>query len=260
MTATTRLPSDVIGVSAGSACEFDEDTDRWAVRHPDGAVEHPRILVWRGAGPSPRDHLVGRAGVTIGQAWRDGPHPFLGVAIAGFPNLFLLPGDRRLVTNARRRHIRGCVELMECAGATRIEVRSSVQRAFGRESRPVSGRAFRRRLRRVDPDDYELTSAADRADPDLYEGPAMLVVGPQRVPADVHLTGHLDPRDGHFHWYGRISRDPSTDTLTTPSTPAAALQIGDGPVRPARLTERDPWGNLRVTGIGIPPYPVGEDA
>lgn len=260
MTAAPHLfPPDVLVVGPGAACEFDEATDRWVVRDADdsgGAVSHPRIIVWRGPHPSVHDHLVGRAGLTIGQASRDGPQVFLGVVIVGFPNLFLLPGDRGRVAKAQRRHLRGCLGLMEGAGATRIEVRSTVQRAYRRSSRPQSARAYRRRLRRVDPDDYDLTSAADRTDSEVYDGPALLGVGSRRSPADVHLTGHLDPRDGHFHWYGRITRDPCTDDLTTPTVPATTLQIGDGPVRPARLTERDPWGNLRVTGIGTPPYPL----
>ena len=38
--------------------------------------------------------IRGRGGVTLKQAWADGPHTYLGVASAGFPNLFLITGPQ----------------------------------------------------------------------------------------------------------------------------------------------------------------------
>ena len=38
------------------------------------------------------EHIVGRGGVTIQDAWRDGMTAHLGMTVAGFPNLFMVMG------------------------------------------------------------------------------------------------------------------------------------------------------------------------
>lgn len=69
---------------------------------------------------------------------------------------------------------------------------------------------------------------------------------------EVTLRGHFEPLDGRFHWYGRVtagdelaSRHPSGSTvlLTTPHGQAVG-----------RLSDVDPWGRLRISGTGRPPY------
>src|SRR5690606_5602060 len=42
--------------------------------------------------PLPRGMIAGRGGRDLWDAWREGPEAFLGTAVAGFPNLFLLVG------------------------------------------------------------------------------------------------------------------------------------------------------------------------
>lgn len=48
-----------------------------------------------------RIHLAGRDGVLLRDEWSDGPHSALGMAVAGFPNLFLLngPGSPSVLAN-----------------------------------------------------------------------------------------------------------------------------------------------------------------
>ena len=81
-----------------------------------------------------------------------------------------------------------------------------------------------------------------------YEGAAAL----DAVTVEVRLRGHLEPLDGHFHWYGRLAADPvleeryrsgTTVTLTTPHGSAQG-----------RLSDVDPWGRFRITGLGAPPF------
>ena len=43
--------------------------------------------------------LVGEHGLTLDQAWADGPHAYRSVAVPGFPNLFMLMGPHSPVGN-----------------------------------------------------------------------------------------------------------------------------------------------------------------
>lgn len=85
-------------------------------------------------------HIMGRNGLKIQDAWRDGIEAYLGVAVSGFPNLFLLLGPHSglghnsmiFIIEAQTRYILDCLRLMSRAKARRIEVRADVQRAFNR--------------------------------------------------------------------------------------------------------------------------------
>jgi Domain of unknown function (DUF4873) len=62
------------------------------------------------------------------------------------------------------------------------------------------------------------------------------------------FAARFDPLAGHVVWSGRIA---------TELPPRAEIVIGTphGRAR-AAATERDVWGNTRVTGIDRPPFPV----
>ena len=72
------------------------------------------------------------------------------------------------------------------------------------------------------------------------------------VAVQVHLRGHFEPIDGRFHWYGRI--DPS-EALTARHRSGAtvALRTPHG-IAAGRISDLDPWGRFRVTGLGAPPF------
>lgn len=52
-------------------------------------------------GPLTRIRISGRGGQLLSQKWADGPHSYLGVAVAGFPNLFTItgPGSPSVLSN-----------------------------------------------------------------------------------------------------------------------------------------------------------------
>ncbi|MBF6330739.1 flavin-containing monooxygenase [Nocardia transvalensis] len=85
-----------------------------------------------------REDIAGRDGLTIQQAWRDGMRAYLGMSVAGFPNLFMVMGPNSgggaqsilFVIEAQVRYIAKCLRLMRKYRATRIEVRPEVERAF----------------------------------------------------------------------------------------------------------------------------------
>jgi hypothetical protein len=77
------------------------------------------------------------------------------------------------------------------------------------------------------------------------------------VAIEVHLTGHTQPIDGSYQWYGRITKNPSITALYQAGRKDVTIRLPGRVAVRARLTESDPWGNIRVTGTGRPPFPSG---
>jgi cation diffusion facilitator CzcD-associated flavoprotein CzcO len=86
-------------------------------------------------GPLKALNLKGRGGLTLDKVWADGPHSYLGVSVAGFPNLFTLTGPQSpsVLTNmpvAIEQHVEwvaDCIEHMEKTGKTSIEATQKAQ-------------------------------------------------------------------------------------------------------------------------------------
>lgn len=91
-------------------------------------------------------------------------------------------------------------------------------------------------------------------DEDGYRGPAQLTVGEATIDVEVTLAGHLEPLDGRYHWYGRATQHDDLDAAKRNGATAAQVAIPGGPVTEARLAEHDAWGNVRLTGVGTPPF------
>ena len=91
-----------------------------------------------------------------------------------------------------------------------------------------------------------------------YDGPAQLHVDDRRIDVEVVLSGHLEPLDGRYHWYGRVVQNDAVDAAKQGGTTTVELTIGDGAGAPGRLAEHDAWGNMRITGLGAPPFARGE--
>jgi cation diffusion facilitator CzcD-associated flavoprotein CzcO len=144
------------------------------------------------------EHIVGRAGCTIQEAWQDGMTSYLGMTVAGFPNMFMIMGPNSgggaqsilFVIEAQLRYIVECLRMMKARRATRLEVRAYVQREFNtwlhgklarsvwntggchswfldhtgrnRQSWPGTGTSYWKATRRPDPNAFTLTGPADR--------------------------------------------------------------------------------------------------
>jgi cation diffusion facilitator CzcD-associated flavoprotein CzcO len=110
----------------------------------DGVEHRADVLVFatgfRATDPIGPIEVVGCNGVTLSAAWRDGAQAHLGVAVAGFPNLFLLGGPNTglghnsvlFMLEAQIRHVVRCLRLLRLRKAISIEVRQEVQAAFAR--------------------------------------------------------------------------------------------------------------------------------
>ncbi len=109
-------------------------------------------------GPLLRLNLHGRDGLTLGEAWADGPRSYLGLQVAGFPNLFTItgPGSPSVLCNmpvAIEQHvdwITNCIARLRAEGITRIECRpeavdtwvSEVNRAAEATLLPLAGSSW----------------------------------------------------------------------------------------------------------------------
>jgi hypothetical protein len=86
-------------------------------------------------GPLKALNLKGRGGLTLDHVWTDGPHSYLGISVAGFPNLFAITGPQSpsVLSNmpvSIAQHVEwvtDCIDAMRKAGKTIIEATREAQ-------------------------------------------------------------------------------------------------------------------------------------
>ncbi len=198
-----------------------------------------------------------RAGIIVTdqiRSGRDGLAPYLGVAVHGVPNYFMVTGAGD-VADARLNYIVECLALMRRTGSTRIEVLYSTQRMFCMRGADRSDRAdagYWQRMARVAPKSFDLSSQVGDVD-EVYDGPAALRIGDDERPVRVRLSGHIDPIDGRYHWQGTVFDAPSEGTRPQPVVLTINGQSAEG-----RITERTQQGGHSVAGVGTPPYALDD--
>jgi cyclohexanone monooxygenase len=97
-----------------------------------------------------RIDIRGRDGIALREAWKAGPRTYLGLGIAGFPNLFLIagPGSPSVLTNmivSIEQHVNwiaGCIEHLRRHGRTTIEAQPAAQDAWVEHVNAVAGRTL----------------------------------------------------------------------------------------------------------------------
>ncbi|HEY2670167.1 MAG TPA: DUF4873 domain-containing protein [Rugosimonospora sp.] len=89
-----------------------------------------------------------------------------------------------------------------------------------------------------------------------YEGPVVLDAAGVTTHADARLSGHVEPLDGRFHWGGRLAPNDELAGLVRAGTRSVRIRVADGPPCDARLDEVDPWGGIRLSAAGRPPWPT----
>jgi cation diffusion facilitator CzcD-associated flavoprotein CzcO len=85
--------------------------------------------------------VIGRDGVDLNDAWRDGAEAHLGTTVTGFPNMFVLAGPNTglghssmvFMIESQTRYLLDC---MRVAGDRTAEVRAEAQAAFNRKLQP----------------------------------------------------------------------------------------------------------------------------
>ena len=123
-------------------------TDRIAEIRAHGVVtqdgtERPADIIIFGTGFRTTDAMTqvtitGRDGQTLNQAWAGGMHAYLGTAVPGFPNFFMVLGPNTglghnsvvIMIEAQVRYIMSALRLMRRRGARAMTVRPAVNAAF----------------------------------------------------------------------------------------------------------------------------------
>jgi cation diffusion facilitator CzcD-associated flavoprotein CzcO len=141
--------------------------------------------------------IRGRGGRTLDEVWAGSPYAHAGTTVAGFPNLFILMGPNTglghnsvvYMIEAQIEHTLAALDLMRLRGAASIEPRPEAQSAYVSEVRkrmegtvwvaggcaswyldstgrnstlwPDFSWRFRRRVARLNPDEYALGSPGD---------------------------------------------------------------------------------------------------
>lgn len=168
------------------------------VRTADGTVHAADVIVY-GTGFKGTEFLwpmniYGRAGRKLSDAWQGGAHAYCGITVPDFPNLFLVYGPNTnlgvgsiiYMIESQTRYIRQAVQLLAARPGHVLEVRPEAEERFNTAIqerltrtpwnfcsswyRTASGRitnnwpgrqlAYRRRVRKLDADDYDLTRVA----------------------------------------------------------------------------------------------------
>ncbi len=88
-----------------------------------------------------------------------------------------------------------------------------------------------------------------------YRGDAELTLGTRSLTLPVRLSARFEPLEGRLRWAGRTAPDPSLMEAFQAGERTAKLAIAGGSPVTVRLGEPDPWGGLRLTGDGFPPWP-----
>ncbi|MEV6601581.1 DUF4873 domain-containing protein [Actinoplanes sp. NPDC051346] len=86
-----------------------------------------------------------------------------------------------------------------------------------------------------------------------YRGEAEIRAGETAVTVTVRLSVQFEPIEGRYRWAGRAAPDETLSAHLRAGTREVTVRIGERE-SPARLGEPDPWGGVRVTGVGRPPW------
>jgi Domain of unknown function (DUF4873) len=90
---------------------------------------------------------------------------------------------------------------------------------------------------------------SEHEEPEGFEGDVTVAVeGEPAGTAPAALAARFDPLAGRVVWSGRIAAEVPARAVLVLTTPHGSAE--------AEATERDAWGNTRVTGRGRPPFPV----
>ena len=91
-----------------------------------------------------------------------------------------------------------------------------------------------------------------------FRGAAEVRVGDLSVTVTVRLSARFEPIEGRFRWAGRAAPDDSLLAQLRAGARDAVVRIG-ATESAARLGEPDPWGGVRLSGIGTPPWMTSSD-
>ncbi|HEV7965579.1 MAG TPA: DUF4873 domain-containing protein [Actinoplanes sp.] len=90
--------------------------------------------------------------------------------------------------------------------------------------------------------------------PEEYRGTAILQLGDASTTLHVRLSARFEPVEGRYRWAGRAAPDETLLARFRAGIREAILRIEGGASVPVRIGEPDPWGGMRLSGVGKPPW------
>jgi hypothetical protein len=87
-----------------------------------------------------------------------------------------------------------------------------------------------------------------------YRGPATLRVGDDSLGVSIRVSARFEPVEGRFRWAGRTTPDEGLRSRVGAGLREGRLTIPGAPETTVRLGEPDPWGGVRLSGTGTPPW------
>lgn len=123
-------------------CERIEELTETGLRTADGALHEVDCIIWatgfQTTAPVAPIEVRGVGGRRLVDAWAGGPHAHLGIAVPGFPSMFLMYGPNTnssggsiiFFLEAQARYIRQALEHVRAGGSGTLDVRPEVEAAF----------------------------------------------------------------------------------------------------------------------------------
>ena len=99
---------------------------------------------------------------------------------------------------------------------------------------------------------------ATPAQDDGYDGDVTVTVGAGELTVPASMRGYFEPIDGRYHWYGRLAADTALTELVGNTNSPVRVSTAHGSADGA-VGDIDPWGRLRIAGVGTPPFPVARE-
>jgi hypothetical protein len=101
--------------------------------------------------------------------------------------------------------------------------------------------------------DEDLRDDEEPRDDEEFRGEATIETGELSVTVAVRLSARFEPVEGRYRWAGRAAPDEILAAQLRAGLREATVRI-HGVRAAARLGEPDPWGGVRLTGSGRPPW------
>jgi hypothetical protein len=91
-------------------------------------------------------------------------------------------------------------------------------------------------------------------DEEEYRGPATLCLDDGPVPVEIRMSARFEPIEGRFRWAGRTGPHDVLRERVGAGLRTATIVVPGSPETPVRLSDPDPWGGIRISGTGTPPW------
>jgi hypothetical protein len=87
-----------------------------------------------------------------------------------------------------------------------------------------------------------------------YRGPATLRLDDGPVPVEIRMSARFEPVEGRFRWAGRTGPHELLRERVGGGLRKASIVVPGSPETAVRLSDPDPWGGVRISGTGTPPW------